>query len=85
MLESEGPLDAIPIVGWLSIPSNGISVALAMIFFSYARPQKEELAHDARGFSDNADEDQHCLGRNFYCLRLVVDHLASGGGLTIAT
>ena len=57
VLESEGPLDAIPIVGWLSIPSNGISVALAMIFFSYARPQKEELAHDARGFSDNADED----------------------------
>ena len=57
VLESEGPLDAIPIIGWLSIPSNGISVALAMVFFSYARPQKEELAHDARGFSDNADED----------------------------
>ena len=57
VLESEGPLDAIPIIGWLSIPSNGISVALAMIFFSYARPQREELAHDTRGFPDNDDED----------------------------
>ena len=55
VLASEGPLDAIPIIGWLSIPSNGISVALAMIFFSYARSQKEEPAHDVRGFSDNAD------------------------------
>ena len=57
VLESEGPLDAIPIIGWLSVPSNGISVALAMIFFSYARPQREELAHDTRGFPDNDDED----------------------------
>ena len=57
VLESEGPLDAIPIIGWLSIPSNGISAALAMIFFSYARPQREELAHDTRGFPDNDDED----------------------------
>jgi hypothetical protein len=55
VLASEGPLDAIPIIGWLSIPSNGISVALAMIFFSYARSQKEEPAHDVRGFSENAD------------------------------
>ncbi|DAC26143.1 MAG TPA: hypothetical protein D7H76_02220, partial [Candidatus Poseidoniales archaeon] len=57
VLESEGPLDAIPVIGWLSIPSNGISVALAMIFLSYARPQKEEPAHDARDILHNPDED----------------------------
>ncbi|MAV95409.1 MAG: hypothetical protein CMA31_06975 [Euryarchaeota archaeon] len=57
VLESEGPLDAIPIIGWLSIPSNGISVALAMIFFSYARPQKEEPTQYEGGFSDNAGRD----------------------------
>ena len=57
VLESEGPLDAIPVVGWLSVPSNGLSVALAMIFFSYARPQKEESAYDTGVISDNSDED----------------------------
>ncbi|MBR20713.1 MAG: hypothetical protein CMA64_11325 [Euryarchaeota archaeon] len=57
VLESEGPLDAIPVIGWLSIPSNGISVALAMIFLSYVRPQKEEPAHDARDILHNPDED----------------------------
>ena len=57
VLESEGPLDAIPVIGWLSVPSNGSSVALAMIFFSYARPQKEESAHDTGVISDNSDED----------------------------
>ena len=57
VLESEGHLDAIPIIGWLSMPSNGISVALAMIFFSFARSLKEESAHDARGLPDNFDED----------------------------
>ena len=57
VLESEGPLDAIPVVGWLSVPSNGLSVALAMIFFSYARPQKEESAYDTGDISGNSDED----------------------------
>ena len=57
VLESEGPLDAIPVIGWLSVPSNGLSVALAMILLSYARPQKEEPAYDTGVIPDNSDED----------------------------
>ena len=57
VLESESHLDAIPILGWLSIPSNGISVALAMIFLSYARPQKEKSTPVVGDIPENPDQD----------------------------
>ena len=56
VLESEGPLDSIPIIGWLSIPSNGISIALAFIFFSLARPQRERTEHNSVSTLDKSDE-----------------------------
>ena len=56
VLESEGPLDSIPIIGWLSIPSNGISIALAFIFLSLARPQSERSERNTASTLNKIDE-----------------------------